>query len=144
MDNEKTASRNRSENGRYLREEKSKKLSRRQNRRKSPQLVWIAATLAVLLLAVIVLRVCFRTDRLAGTWRYDEVTAYQFDGKGNGKLILPDKEYSFSYEIAEGKLSIDFESEAARDFIYDYSVDGNQLTLVGGEGNDSVTYILTK
>lgn len=143
MEKEKTASSSRPKGGRYLREESEKKPSRhkRSNQR---LLAWIAGILAVLSLAVFALYVCLRPDRLAGTWRYDEVTAYQFDGKGNGKLTLPDKEYPFSYKIAGGKLSIDFESEAAKDSIYGYALDENQLTLVGGEGDNSITYILTK
>ena len=143
MENEKTGHPSRSETGRYLREEKIRKANG-QGRGKQRPLVWIAAAAGILLLAVIALYVCFCTDQLVGTWRYDEVTAYQFDGKGNGKLILPDKEYPFSYEIAEEKLSIDFESEGVRDFIYDYSVKENQLTLAGGEGEDTITYVLTK
>lgn len=141
MEKERTASQ-RPAAGRYLREESRKKPRKR--RRKLRPWIWIAAIAGVILLTVILLLTCFRTDKLKGTWRYDEVTAYRFDGKGNGTLVLPDKEYPFSYKLTGGKLSIDFESEAARDSTYDCSVDGNQLTLVGGEGAASGSYTMTR
>lgn len=43
-----------------------------------------------------------------------------------------------------GKLMIDFTNDAVKDVVYNYSVDGNQLTLISGEENEEVTYILTK
>lgn len=107
------------------------------------RLIGIAAVIAVLLLAAAsVMYLCFRTDRLEGTWRYDEVTAYEFDGRGSGKLLLPDKEYAFTYKLTDSELSIDFENEAAKDAVYDYSVSGDELTMSCGEGNERVTYLL--
>lgn len=143
MEKEKTASSSGPKGGRYLREDHKKKTNR-QKRRKQRLLIWIAAILAVLLLVVFALYVCLRTDQLTGTWRYDEVTVYQFDGKGNGKLILPNHEYPFSYQIAGDELRIDFESEAARDTTYAYSLNKNQLMLEGGKGAAIGSYTLTR
>lgn len=58
------------------------------------------------------------------------MTAYRFDGKSGGKLILPNKEYLFTYEATGEKRMIDFTNDAVKDVVYGYSVDGNQLTLI--------------
>ena len=127
--------------GRYLQKEKGNTAAGKKRKR-----LWIrtAAVLGLLLLAGAVLYVCLRPDKLEGTWRYDEVTAYQFDGRGSGSLVLPDTEYPFSYRLTGGKLQIDFESEAARDAAYDYTVTGSELTLSRGEGEEGVTYVLRR
>ena len=143
MEKEKTAGSSRPRGGRYLREDYKKKPTRH-HRRKQRLLTWIAAILAILSLVMFALYVCLRTDQLTGTWHFDAVTAYQFDGKGNGKLILPDKEYPFSYKLAGGKLSIDFESEEARDATYACALNGNQLILEGGDGAANGSYTMTR
>ena len=98
---------------------------------------------AALVLLVIVLLVSGNKDELKGQWRIDEITAYRFDGEGNGALVLPDQEFVFRYTVHEDQLTIDFVSESARDFVYSYQIQGKKLTLTGGEGNDVVEYILS-
>lgn len=106
--------------------------------------IWLAVIAALMIFAASAASRYLRKDVLVGIWYCDEVTAYQFDGKGDGKLILPDKEYPFSYEIKDETLSINFESSDARDSIYTFSVEGNQLTLTRTESNGGQTYTLTK
>ena len=98
---------------------------------------------AALVLLVIVLLVSGNKDELKGQWRIDEITAYRFDGDGNGALVLPEQEFVFRYTVHEDQLTIDFVSESARDFVYSYQIHGKKLTLTGGEGNDVVEYILS-
>ena len=89
---------------------------------------WIvlAVVVTVLVLSMImVLRSCgHRGDALMGTWDLDGTTVYQFDGNGEGAMILPGKSYAFRYSINEetGTVSIDFEDERATDYTYDYQV----------------------
>lgn len=104
------------------------------------------AVLAVLIL-IVVLIACFNThnsDILKGTWDLDGVTVYRFDGKGTGSLDLPGSSYAFVYEIKDDVLSIDFESEAARDKTYTFTVDKNKLMLTDGEGKGTKIFELTK
>lgn len=141
MRNMEVASPNRPETGRHLREKSRKKPKKR---RKQRSWLWIAAVMLLLLLVAIGLLACFRTDKVKGTWRFDEVTAYQFDGKGNGKLVLPDKEYAFTYQLTKEELRIDFENEAIRDSAYAYALNESQLTLKGGEGAANGSYTLIR
>ena len=39
-----------------------------------------------------------KTDKLAGLWDVDGNTKYEFDGKGKGKIIVPNSEYEFTYK----------------------------------------------
>lgn len=119
-----------------------------------------AAVLAIALLVVIIIviaRSCSvggnvlnggsvpnGTDVLNGTWNLDGITVYQFDGKGNGSLNLPDKSYPFTYKTKDNSLSIDFESEAARDITYTFTVENEKLLLVSAEKDKEITYELTK
>lgn len=112
-------------------------------RRKTIGLI-CAAIAVIIAAAVLIARFGGGTDALKGTWDLDGVTVYEFDGKGAGSLNLPSNSYAFTYEIKNGTLSIDFESEAARDKTYTFTADKNKLTLTDGEGTDSKTFELTK
>lgn len=85
-------------------------------------------------------------DALKGTWDMDGTTIYQFDGKGEGSMILPSNTYTFKYTINEEEktVSIDFEDEKATDYTYSYTIDKDSLTLYGNVGKESFEYVLTK
>ena len=115
-------------------------------KRKQHRLLGIsAAVLAIILLAILIIVVAKScssggdvpngTDVLSGTWDLDGVTVYQFDGNGHGSLNLPSNTYPFTYEIKDNELRIDFESDAARDADYTFSVKNSVLTMTGGEGS---------
>lgn len=72
-------------------------------------------------------------DAFYGLWNIDDVTKYEFDGKGRGKMLLPESglEYEFSYKIEDNEILIDFDSEEAKDFKYKYSIAGNKIQLEG-------------
>ena len=99
--------------------------------------------IGILLIASIML-ICFRTDKVKGIWNVDDVTAYHFDGKGHGELVLPDKEYKFVYKLTKNEISIDFESESAKDISFNYSLQKYKLILEHGEASADYRYILTR
>ena len=119
-----------------------------------------AAVLAIALLVVIIIviaRSCSvggnvlnggsvpnGTDVLNGTWNLDGVTVYQFDGNGHGSLNLPSNTYPFTYEIKDNELRIDFESDAARDADYTFTVEKDKLILKYVEKDQEKTYELMK
>ena len=93
-----------------------------------------AIAIVVILVVGFLLIKSLRKDELFGTWSYDSITVYYFDGKGNGELQLPLGNYEFRYQITDGTVSVDFVSEAAKDAQYAYEVQGNVLTLIGSNG----------
>lgn len=114
-------------------------------RRQRHMMIIIVIPAAVMLLSIIlIVKSCSGGDILKGTWDLDGVTVYQFDGKGNGLLNLPSNAYPFIYEIKDNEVSIDFESDAARDAAYSFSVKDGVLTMIGGEGTIGGTYELKK
>ena len=105
-------------------------------RRKKHLLVGAAVLLvALMILLAVVLRNNGTTGAsLAGTWRIDDTTVYEFDGKGNGVMHTSLSEYAFTYTVEGSTLTIDFANEAATDTAYQYSIKGKTLTLKrGGE-----------
>lgn len=76
------------------------------------------------------------SDSLKGTWSYDDVTTYTFDGEGHGSLVLPLNTYEFSYTVGDGVLSIDFTDEKAEDRSYTYFLSDDVLVLTGPDGNE--------
>ena len=74
-------------------------------------------------------------DELYGVWELDKQTKYSFDGKGAGELILSSDNYSFSYKIKDGVLSIDFSTSIAKDSKYKYSITDDVLVLDSQDDN---------
>lgn len=81
---------------------------------------------------------------LLGKWDMDGVTAYEFLNKKSGKLILPSSDYEFTYQTKGDLLIIDFANESAKDASYQFSVQKDTLTLVGGTETTQNTYTLTR
>lgn len=119
---------------------RSGKKRRMQRRRRL--LAALTGLALILLIVIIVLAVksCSGETSLAGTWRIDDATVYEFDGKGSGVLHTSLNDCAFTYTVEDDTLRIDFASSAATDTAYQYSIKGNTLTFErGGE-----TYKLTK
>ena len=87
----------------------------------------------VLLIVCIFIAISFfkqtKTDDFKGLWDIDGYTKYEFDGKGNGKLIIPSNEYIFTYTIKDNIISIDFENEKTIDSEYEYIINKDKLEL---------------
>ena len=125
--------------------ERIRKRKKKQTQRRMVLCGAIAA-LAVIIVGIILLaKGCSGgTDALAGTWEFDGTTTYSFDGSGSGAMELPSISYDFTYTIAGNKLMIDYANESVRDSEYEFTVDGNTLTLIGGEGTVGGTYELKR
>ena len=104
-----------------------------------------AALIVIVVVIALIVKGCSgRTDALAGTWDFDGTTTYEFDGNGTGAMVLPSISYDFTYTIDGNKLVIDYSNESVHDSTYEFTVDGDILTMVGGEGTVSGTYKLTR
>ena len=132
-----------SSKGRYLSPTRKTAIKRRKRQR--AVIVSLLALLFVVLIIVLICKGCSgRIDALAGKWDFDGTTAYEFDGKGSGAMLLTLADYDFTYEIKDNQLYIDFVNESAHDATYEFSGKGDTLILIGGEGTIGGTYELTK
>ena len=94
-----------SSKGRYLSPKRKAAIKRRKRQR--AVIVSLLALLFVVLIIVLICKGCSgRTDALAGKWDFDGTTAYEFDGKGVGTMVLPSVSYDFKYEINGNELYI--------------------------------------
>lgn len=124
---------------------KSKYLKKTAGDPQNKRLLVVIAVLSVILLACIILLITLNSDSsLVGMWDLDGVTAYRFDSKNSGALILPSDEYPFTYTIEGDTILIDMLYDGAKDAQYTYSVRGNKLTLAGGTDTTKNTFILKR
>lgn len=89
--------------------------------------------LIILFIVVLLMDLAFflfnKTDKLKGNWDIDGYTEYVFDGKGNGKLVVPLTEYEFKYTVEKDVLSIDFKNEQSVDAEYKFSIKDDTLEI---------------
>ena len=133
--------------GQYLSE--SERMAQRNKKKQKQRRMLFGGAAAVLIVIVVVIVLIVkgcsgRTDVLAGTWDFDGTTTYSFDGEGSGAMVLPSISYDFTYTIDGNKLVIDSINESVHDSPYEFAVDGDILTMVGGEGKVGGTYKLTR
>ena len=133
--------------GQYLSE--SERMAQRNKKKQKQRRMLFGGAAAVLIVIVVVIVLIVkgcsgRTDVLAGTWDFDGTTTYSFDGEGSGAMVLPSISYDFTYTIDGNKLVIDFINESVHDSPYEFAVDVDILTMVGGEGKVGGTYKLTR
>lgn len=133
--------------GQYLSE--SERMAQRNKKKQKQRSMLFGGAAAVLIVIVVVIVLIVkgcsgRTDVLAGTWDFDGTTTYSFDGEGSGAMVLPSISYDFTYTIDGNKLVIDYINESVHDSPYEFAVDGDILTMVGGEGKVGGTYKLTR
>lgn len=105
-------------------------------------LIPVACIIAILIIIFIILCANNKENdkKLLGSWSTKGNTIYEFEKKGKGKMIVPLKEYNFTYKIEDNKLYIDYEDESANDAEYEYTIEKNKLTINGERG----TFKLTK
>lgn len=106
----------------------------------------LCLALAAVLLAAVLFALFgpSKTDVLKGTWSLDGVTVYQFDGKGNGSLNLPENSYAFTYEMKDHTLAINFKDKAAQNKTYTFTVENTKLMLTEGEAKTQKAFEFTK
>ena len=114
-----------------------KRKAAKKRRQRRLTIITVILVVVLILSVLLIVKSCSSGggDVLHGTWDLDGVTVYQFDGNGHGSLNLPSNTYPFTYEIKDNELHIDFESDAARDAAYSFSVKNGVLTMTGGEGS---------
>ena len=100
--------------------------------------------IVVLVLLFLILHFSKSSNKLVGTWVYDEYSQYVFDESGQGELLVENISYEYTYKIENENVIIDFAEDVIRDCDYTFSVDGTELTLKGGTGTDGGTYRLNK
>ncbi len=123
--------------------ERQKRKARRMRKQKQRKLLTlgIGILLCLLIIALLFLR---KSSPLEGKWYMDDVTAYEFFDSSNGAMVLPSSEYEFTYIIKDNILRIDFDYEGAKDAQYTFAIDGDILTLEGGNATTQGTYVLRK
>lgn len=109
--------------------------------------------MAVLCLALALTFVACKTkSELIGAWDYNNNTEYSFEEDGTGALTViqtnngktEEKAYEYTYKISGNQVKIDFEANIIQDCSYTFTVEGDKLTFVGGEGTDKGTYQLNR
>ena len=100
--------------------------------------------IVVLVLLFLILHFSKSSNKLVGTWVYDEYSQYVFDESGQGELLVENISYEYTYKIENENVIIDFAEDVIRDCDYTFSVDGTELTHKGGTGTDGGTYRLNK
>ena len=83
-------------------------------------------------------------EELAGTWSADDITLLEFEENGNGRLILPEEEYVFTYTLKDDRLKLNFVSSKASDGTYIVSITHDNLELSGGQGTIGASFILQR
>ena len=101
----------------------------KRRRQRCLTIITVILTAVIILAIILSVKSCSGGGDLKGTWDFDGVTVYQFDGNGNGSLNLPGNTYPFTYEIKDNELSIGFKSDSARDAAYTFSIPERRVNL---------------
>ena len=128
--------------GRYLSPKRMSAKKRKARQRK----IAVVSALALAVLVLIIVLICrgcaggnYDNADLSGVWHYDQYTEYEFDGEGKGCMCLDGtNHFEFTYKAEDGTLYLDFALDYVTDCQYTYTVDGDNLTLVGGKGTAEV------
>jgi len=83
-------------------------------------------------------------EKLIGTWVYDDGTEYRFAQDGTGGMTVGSYEYKFTYDTSDNNLKILYDNSEVHDSEYTYSLEGDKLKLIGGEGTAGGEYYLEK
>ena len=102
------------------------------------------AVLAVVIAVVVLVIMAVNRNSLTGTWLYEDGTRYRFDEDNTGAMILGDYEYKYTYKISGNKVKINYERSEVHDAEYTFEINGDKLTLHGGEGTAGGDYDLSR
>lgn len=79
-------------------------------------------------------------SEVTGLWSLDGATKYRFDGTGRGIMYTPSKKnFTFAYSAENGVLLIDFDDDLGEDPRYEYTCEGDTLTLTRGSNTYNCT-----
>lgn len=102
-------------------------------------LIIIIVIIAIIISLIFLFSIKASNDSLIGSWITEGGTIYEFNENNKGTMIVPLSEYKFTYKIDGNKLSIDYESEKAKDADYEYSIKNHKLILKGKRGTFTFT-----
>lgn len=83
-------------------------------------------------------------EMLTGSWSYGAYTRYTFDPDGTGSMWLEEMEFPYQYRLEGDQLYLDFESNKLMDAAYTCTMEGDTLTIQGGQGTTGGTYELSR
>lgn len=83
-------------------------------------------------------------SELLGIWSFNGEATYSFDEHNKGRLAIGDEQYSYTYSASADELTLDYADASVEDAAYRFTVKGDQLTLIGGEGTAGGTYQLSR
>lgn len=131
---------------RILRRKRARAAMLRKRKRRRRIIIICSLSLLIILMIILIIKSIQQknTKSLAGSWRYDEFTVYEFDSDGNGCMYLEELSYDCTYTVKKDTLSLDFKDESVHDCTYTFSINSNTLTLVGGEGTVGGSYTLKR
>ncbi len=95
----------------------------------------------VVLISLHIAKANCNPDPLAGVWKLDDTTVYQFDGRGSGALCTAVDDYSFSYRCKGSNVVLTFGEEKTGNFVYSFEKNEAFLTLTSEQNGKS--YILS-
>ncbi len=124
---------------------KNKRLKRRKQEKIFVSLIVVIAVVVAIVIINLTLRKNeSKTDELVGLWIYDSITSYEFTSEDRGVMHVEEQDYEFFYVLRGTCLKIKFDSDLVQDCVYEMSIDGNILTIIGKEGTTGGTYELEK
>lgn len=85
-----------------------------------------------------------KSTSIVGTWLYSDGTRYQFDSDLHGGMYIDDYKYTFTYSVNDDTVEILYDKEEVHDSVYQFSLEGDILRLIGGEGTAGGEYELTR
>lgn len=96
----------------------------------------ISLVLALVLMMSFVLCACGASNELVGEWKGEEGEIYTFEDDGTGAVSFFGIEVAFTYEAADGKLTLTLDDETfgtEEPQTSEYTIDGDKLTIDGLE-----------
>ena len=93
------------------------------------KLIPILVVIVLIIVGIVIFLNISKKDKLVGLWDVDGNTKYEFNGKGKGKIIVPNSEYEFTYTIENNVVSVDFKSEKSTDTKYEFKVQKDSMEL---------------
>lgn len=115
--------------------------------KKTIKLTTLITATALLLVMLVSLCAC-GSSKLVGTWKSNDSAAffssYTFnsDGTGSSKIQLLNTDTNFDYSEKSGKLELSENGKVL--YTYEYTIDGDKLTLKNIENGSTNTYTKAK
>lgn len=75
-----------------------------------------------------------QSNNIIGSWTIDNVTIYEFYKDDKGKLKVSLNDYSFTFQINNDVINIDFDDDSLLDSEYTFVIENDKLKLSGING----------